>query len=622
MQTHKSNLYAQAQELPASPGIYQMIESDRILYVGKAASLRNRVSSYFSGRAANTRITQLVSLVERFAVTVTRTEAEALLLEDQLIKKHRPFYNIMLRDDKTYPWIRISDHQWPAISLHRGTQTYKGRYFGPFASAGASRETINEICRAFRLRNCSDSVFYGRSRPCLQYQIGRCTAPCVGLIDEESYRKDCHSARRFLSGDSADVLTELGEEMSVAAESLDYERASRLRDRLTSLHRVREKQAIYAKDSEADCDVIAASTNQHLLCITMLQIRQGRLQSSSAHFPKMPRQLMEEQPLHQAGIQAFLSQWYLSNPVWIPPVVMLPPKALELSECELLAAVFSKLKGRKVQVKFARQQQAAEWLKLAETNAENSLQEHVRDRSRFARRLVALGKEMGMQSEPSRIECLDVSHHGGEQTTVSCVVFEHTGPVRSKWRAYKLGALGGDDYEALRVAIHKKFSGSLSRSREAQEQPEHILPDILVIDGGKGQLSSVYEALDQLGIEIPLVLAIAKGPSRKDGKEQLFCGREAAEAELLPNTEARLLVQYVRDEAHKFAIKNLRRRLRSARKQSLLEQIPGIGPMARQALLQHFGGIQQIKRADTDALCAVSGIGRERAQIIYEHLHR
>ena len=615
-QTRLRQLHRRARELPTGPGVYLMEEGDKALYVGKAANLRNRVSSYFSGRAANSRITHLVASLDSFSVILTRTEAEALLLEDRLIKERRPPYNVMLRDDKSYPWIRLSGHETPGIYFHRGAKKTPHRYFGPFSSASATRETINEIRRAFRLRNCTDSVFSGRSRPCLQYQIKRCSGPCVGLVDEAEYASDCRRAARFLSGDSLPVLDELGEEMMQASQSHEYERAGRLRDRISSLHRIRENQAVYARSSN-DCDVLAAVASGGSVAVALLQVRSGTLLASETHFPRMPRRrlnnLPNDLPIELQGLQAFLSLWYLYNPAWLPPVLLVPPGLPN----ELLSEAFSTAAGHKVVVRPAHRGQPREWLRLAQTNAEAALQARLRDSSRFASRFEALGEILGLTgaASPQRLECYDASHHRGEKAVVSCVVFSPQGPERSQWRCFNLRETeAGDDYGALRETLHRRFS-----RMKAEDWP-----DILILDGGKGQLSAGLQQLRDLEVRIPVVMAIAKGPSRRSGREQIFCARQSekpAQLELTPNTAPRLLVQHVRDEAHRFAIRTHRKGMRAGRSQSVLENIPGIGPVARRTLLKHFGGIREVRRADTQALSRVAGIGAERAKAIYEYLH-
>lgn len=609
----RAEFHRRARALASRPGVYLFRRETAVLYVGKAANLRNRVSSYFSGRAANTRITHLVASLDDFEVILTRTEAEALLLEDRLIKENRPPYNIMLRDDKSYPWIRLSEHRAVGIYFHRGARQPPHKYFGPFANAAATRTTITEIRRAFRLRNCTDSVFSGRSRPCLQYQINRCSAPCVGLISEQDYGTDCVRAARFLAGNSLPVLEELGDEMEAASQVRNYERAGRMRDRISSLQRVRENQAVYAS-KENDCDVLAAVGEGGEwggdVCVGMLQVRGGALLSSSTHFPRMPKKrLGSKATVADEGLLAFLSRWYLSNPAWIPPVLLVPPS---LSGVRLLSEAFSRAAGHKVRVRLARRGQPLEWIQLARTQAEAQWTEKLKDSSRFGKRMAALGKMMGLEKPPQKLECYDASHHGGENAVVSCVVFGAGGPLRNEWRFYKLcNTVAGDDYGALKEAIFRRY----------RSMPPEQWPDIMVLDGGKGQLSVVMAQLDELQVKISVVMAIAKGPSRRAGAEQLFCGQPPVQVDLQPNGPERLLVQHVRDEAHKLANRAHRRGMRGQRKQSVLEQIPGIGPTARQALLRHFGGLREVKRADTSALCKVAGIGPDRARNIYEHLH-
>lgn len=603
---HLQQMRVKASELPDQSGVYIMHQGEEILYVGKAQNLRKRVSSYFSGKVSNERLTRLVHSLDHFRITVTNNEAEALLLEDILIKKHRPPYNILLRDDKSYPWIRITQHESPAVLYHRGARNKPGRYFGPFVSVPATRQTINELHRTFRLRNCTDSTFSNRSRPCLQHQIGRCSAPCVGLIGAEEYRADCEKAIRVLEGQSEAILDELQTDMAQASQKQEYEQAAKYRNRIVSLQKIRQNQAIYIGGSR-DCDVIAAAEEAGAGCVSVVQVRGGEVSSTATHFPQLPKKSGEDVGEDEI-VRAFLSRWYLSNRHWIPARILVPKT---LGDTALLSEAFSAAADRKVQLVRARQGQAMEWYKLARLNAEAALQQLLKDSSRFADRMASLGEILGMERQIKRLECHDISHHGGENTYASCVVFGPLGPLRTGWRCYKLESVkAGDDYQAIRDMLHRRYS-----RMDAADWP-----DVLVLDGGKGQLSAALEVLEQHRVNIPRVLGIAKGPSRRAGREQIFTGFGSAQLELTLGSPARLLLQHVRDEAHRFAGRYHRRSMGQKRYQSPLEAIPGVGPALRRALMTHFGSLEQIARADTKALQRIQGIGETLAQTIHKHL--
>ena len=547
-------------------------DEGKVLYVGKAGNLKKRVSSYFrnTGLSAKTRV--LVDQIVDVEVTVTHTEVEALLLESNLIKQLRPRYNVLLRDDKSYPYIYLSSQQdFPRLCMHRGARRRKGRYFGPYPSAGAVRESLHLLQKLFRVRQCEDSFFSNRSRPCLQYQIKRCTAPCVGRIDREQYAADVAHTVMFLEGRSSQVVDGLVTDMEAASIAQDYEQAAVYRDQIASLRRVQEKQ--YISNERGDVDIVACLTDKGSACVQVFYVRGGRNLGNAVFFPKVPLESSASDVL-----SAFLPQYYLGKNV---PSELLLSHALE--EGELIAEVLSAHAGHRVALRSNVRGDRAQWIKMALNNAELALAAHINTRKGFSGRLQSLTAALGLDEIPERIECFDISHTSGESTVASCVVFGLEGPLKSDYRRFNIRDIqAGDDYGAMEQALTRRYT--------RLKKGEGKLPDILFIDGGKGQVSSACRALDELQITEVRIIGVAKGPGRKPGLESLYLPGRSDAVTLTADSPALHLIQQIRDEAHRFAITGHRQRRAKTRSTSPLEQIPGVGPKRRQQLLQQLGG--------------------------------
>ncbi|ROR32184.1 excinuclease ABC subunit UvrC [Inmirania thermothiophila] len=586
--------------LTRRPGVYRFLDAEgRVLYVGKARSLRNRVTSYFRGGVHDRRRQLLLARMRRIEVTVTRTEAEALILENELIKHHRPRFNVLLRDDKSYPYIHLSDHpRYPRLSFYRGPRRRDGRYFGPYPSAAAVRESLQLLQRLFRVRQCEDGFFRNRTRPCLQHQIGRCSAPCVGLISPEDYARDVAHTVMVLEGRDAEVVEALGRRMEAAAERLDFEEAARLRDLIRALQQVRGRQ--YVATGGGDLDVVACHVEGGAACVELLAVRGGRVLGSRSHFPRLPEGGAGEEVL-----AAFLAQHYLGRPA--PPEIVV---ARRPPGCEALEEAL----GGAVRIRSGVRGVRRRWLEMAEANAREALRARVSSRAGLAARLAALEEALELEGPLQRIECFDISHTAGEAAVAACVVFDREGARSADYRRYNLrGIAPGDDYAAIRQAVARRY-----RRLSEEGAP---LPDLVLIDGGRGQLAAAVEALRELQVEGPVLVGVAKGPERRPGEERLFLvGREAPL--ILPATSPALhLVQSVRDEAHRFAVTGHRRRRARSRQVSVLEAIPGVGPERRRRLLRTFGGLREVARAGVEELARVPGIDRVLARRIYEALH-
>lgn len=572
----------------------------KVLYVGKARNLRRRVESYFSRSLADARLRAMVSRVAGIRVTLTASEGEALLLESRLIKLHRPRYNVLLRDDKSYPYLLFDERErFPRIAFHRGTFRGRGRLYGPYPSAAAVREILGTLQRLFRLRTCEDSVFRNRTRPCLEHQIGRCSAPCVGLIGEEEYRRDVDHARRFLEGRGAELLHTLVRDMEAAASELDFERAARLRD---AIARLREHQAGQRGESAGDYDVAVCRRSGALYCVQFLFFRNGANLGGRSYFPRVPPGTAEREVL-----ESFLGQYYLDR--MPPPEIVLeePPQG------EWLARGLSQRAGREVRLLTARGPRGR-WLELAIRNAEAALSTARAAREQRADRLRALVQLLGLRAVPHRIECFDVSHTMGEAAVASCVVFIDGAPARREYRRFRItGIAPGDDLAALERALERRWRRILAG--------EYPAPDLLLIDGGMSQLSHAKAALERVGVEnAPLLVAIAKGEERRSGRETLYLSRgETLEPDA--HDEGFVLLRAVRDEAHRFALEGHRRLRDRSRSRSQLEDIPGIGPHRRRQLLHHFGGWDGVRAAEIGDLMQVPGIHRVLAERIYQALH-
>lgn len=588
------------QTVPESPGVYRMIGADEtVLYVGKAKNLRRRLASYFRTRLPSPRIALMVRQIERVDISLVRSEAEALILENHLIKTLSPRYNILFRDDKSYPYIRLTGGDFPAIQTYRGALHKGERYFGPYPNGWAARESIQLVQKLFELRTCADSVFRNRSRPCLLHQIHRCTAPCVGKVSVEEYRQQVEMAARFLSGKSTEVIETLTAAMNAASERLDFEEAARLRDRLRALQSVLHQQAVDSRRDE-DVDILVVIAEGGLVCVNLAMVRGGRHLGDRPLFPQQAEGAEPVDVLH-----AFLEQHYQDRP-W-------PDRILTNLASPELAEFVEFLAERPIAVSAGRGATDRAWLEMAEANARVAIEARARGGERARTQLQELAAALDLPEPPRRIECFDISHTMGEATVASCVVWEGEGMNPSQYRRYHIeGITPGDDYAAMRQVLTRRY--------ERVAEGEAPRPDLVLIDGGKGQLEVAARVLDELGLELPLV-GVAKGEARKPGLETLVFTDGRAPLQLPPSSPALHLIQTVRDEAHRFAITGHRARRAKSRTGSRLEDIPGIGPKRRKALLAAFGGLDGVKEATVEDLCRVPGIDRRLAQTLYNALH-
>ena len=590
--------------LTSRPGVYRMLDAQHdVLYVGKARNLKKRVSSYFRKTGLNAKTQALVGQIAGIEVTVTNTEGEALLLENNLIKQHQPRYNVLLRDDKSYPYIYLStDQEFPRLSFHRGARRGKGRYFGPYPSSGAVRESLHLLQKLFRVRQCEDSFFRNRARPCLQYQIKRCTAPCVGHVSTADYAEDVRNTVMFLEGKSSTMIDGMVKKMERAAADLHYEQAAEIRDQIASLHRVQEKQ--YVSNERGDLDIVACATDRGHTCIQVFFVRRGRNLGNTVFFPKNPAESGSEDVL-----SAFLSQYYIGRE--IPAELLLSHRPADSS---LLREVLGEQAGHRVRLTTSVRGDRARWLRLARSNAEQALASWLNTRKGYAGRLRELQSALELPETPERMECFDISHTSGEATVASCVVFGMEGPLKSDYRRFNIEHIQpGDDYGAMEQALTRRYTRLM--------KGEGKLPDLLFIDGGKGQVSSAVSALEELQVTGVRIVGVAKGPERKPGLETLFIAGDGRAVHLPDNSPALHLIQQIRDEAHRFAITGHRQRRAKTRRTSALEGIPGVGPKRRQQLLKQFGGLQEVARAGVDDLVGVKGINRALAQQIYDAFH-
>ena len=598
------------QTLTSSSGVYCYFDAgDELLYVGKAGNLKKRVGSYFLKPRMEPRIAAMVSQIARVEITVTRTEGEALLLESQLIKSLKPRYNILLRDDKSYPYIYLSTGEdYPRLAFHRGAKNLKGKFFGPYPSTYAVRESLSLMQKLFKVRQCEDSYFRNRSRPCLQHQIGRCTAPCVQLIGVEDYASDVRHAQMFLEGRSNAVLDELGEAMERSSQALQFERAAILRDQVAAL---RQLQAQYhVQGASADMDVIACSIESGIACVSVLFFRNGISLGTRDFFPRLPLEDAESPDV----LAQFIAQYYLDRPV---------PRELILGEPiadqDILAELLAQQSGHVVELKSSVRSDRAQFLQMAQRNARASLTARLASRQTLGTRFEDLKKVLELDFSPRRIECFDISHTMGEATVASCVVFGPEGPEKSHYRRFNIaGITPGDDYAAMHQALTRRF-------RKVADG-EGAKPDVLLIDGGNGQVAQAMDVLSELGVSGIEVVGVAKGPGRRAGEETLVLARKATGSlgrELHPGSSspALHLVAAVRDEAHRFAISGHRKRREKARERSVLEDVPGIGARRRSALLKAFGGLSGVESAGVEELMSVKGIDRGLAERIYASLH-
>jgi len=592
--------------LTSRPGVYQMYAGDgELLYVGKAKNLKNRVSSYFRASGLTAKTMALVHRIADIQVTVTTTEVDALLLEHNLIKEHRPPYNITLKDDKSYPYIYLSSQdRWPRLSLHRGPKRRKGEYFGPYPSAGAVRSTLHLLQKVLKVRQCEDSYFRNRSRPCLQYQIGRCSGPCVGLVSDEDYAEQVEKTELFLRGKSQKLMNRLADEMEQASTELRFEDAAERRDQLSQLQKVQSVQGI--EGTRGDLDLFAAISAQGSSCVQVLFIREARVLGSRSYYPPFK---LDESP--SAILEAFLPQFYLSGKNSVPPEIVLNEMP---EDADIIAEALSLHSKRKVTLRHRVREARARWLQMAQQTAETNLNAHLSGKQTMAGRLESLRRELDLETLPTRMECFDISHSSGEATVASCVVFDGTGARKADYRQFNIkGIKPGDDYAAMQQALERRYKRLVSG--------EGTMPDILFIDGGKGQVTQAMDVMSMFDISSVRVIGVAKGTTRKAGFETLIDGETGKETVLRGDNPALHLIQQVRDEAHRFAITGHRARRGKARRSSTLEGIPGVGAKRRRDLLRHFGSAGAVSGANVDELKKVEGISSTLAQTIYDHLH-
>ena len=590
------------QTVPHKPGVYRMLDkSGEILYVGKAKDLKSRVSSYFRTNLVNSRIWSMVKQIRDIHLTMTSTEAEALLLESNLIKKHLPRYNILLRDDKGYPYLSLSHHKFPRLRFHRGGRKGKGEYFGPYPSSGAVKEALNTLQKLFRVRQCDDSYFSNRSRPCLQFQIKRCSAPCTDEINEDNYRIDVNHTIKFLQGHSKQVIDDLVKQMDQAAEKLAYERAAEHRDLIEKLRVISQQQ--YISGAKGDIDVIALQFASRVASVQVLTIRNGHNLGNKNYFPTLPAMDVNEEKI----MTSFIAQYYFNRK--IPKQIVCSHMA---EDNQALSEMLTLKAKHKIILSHKTRGERTHWVEMAMRNAMHALHVNLSSKAGMQKRLLALQNELQLPAIPARMECFDISHTQGEATVASCVVFGTEGAITSDYRRYNIsGVIAGDDYAAMRQALQRRFKKAV---RENEKRP-----DILFIDGGKGQVRQALEVIEALQISAVSVIGITKGEGRKAALDTLTIGK--CKIELAPHSSALHLIQQIRDEAHRFAIAGHRQRRQKARTRSPLEDIAGLGVKRRQNLLKQFGGLRAITIASIDELSKVTGISRKLAEKIYDVFH-
>lgn len=586
------------------PGVYRMIAADgEVLYVGKARNLKNRLTTYFVGKAQAAKTMAMVAQIASVEMTVTASETEALLLEYNLIKRHRPRFNVTLRDDKSFPYLYLTTQQdYPRISFYRGSRKLPGRFFGPYPNARATRETVLLLQKLFLMRPCSDTFFANRSRPCLQYQIKRCSGPCVALISKESYAQDVNDAIKVLEGRGAELIDDLAQRMEQASQQLDFERAARLRDQINGIKAIHSTQSV-TRNATEDIDAVALVSQGSDHCVSIVFVRGGRNLGSTNFFPRPG--------LAEAGelLSGFLAQYYLGRDA---PAEILINEPVE--DGDLLEATLSQKMERSVRIRHEVRGVRARWLDMARTNAELGLKMRRATAATSAEQLQGIAEVFMLSAPPARMECFDVSHTMGERTVASCVVFGPEGPMKSDYRRFNIEGLApGDDYGALRQALSRRYARI--------KKGEAPMPDLLLIDGGPGQLAEAIKVLQEIEIQGVTVAGVAKGADRRPGQERLFLANHELPTILPPDSPALHLIQRIRDEAHRFAITGHRARRAKARTQSVLETVPGLGPRKRRELLRQFGGLQGVSRAGIDDLAKVHGISRKLAQSIYDTLH-
>lgn len=588
------------------PGVYRMFdETNQLLYVGKAKNLRKRLMSYFRKTGLAPKTAALVARIAHIETTITANETEALVLEQTLIKEHRPPYNILLKDDKSYPYVFLSTQdKFPRFTIHRGSKKQKGKYFGPYPSVGAIRETLNVLQKAFKIRQCDNNYFKNRARPCLQYQIKRCKAPCVDLVTAQQYSEDVRLSSLFLEGRNQELTQELSQTMEQAADQLDFEKAAEIRDQIALIRRVQDQQSM--EGGTGNVDIIAAIINPGGACACLITVRNGRVLGSKNFFPQVS---IEEDT--QTVLYAFISQYYLGNPDRDFPKELIVNTLHD--DFPLLIEAIAQQTNHEISISQRVKGTRAKWQQLAVTNAEQALTARLTNKLHMAARFEALTQALHLATTPERLECFDISHSSGEATVASCVVFGQEGAIKADYRRFNIeGVTAGDDYAAMHQALTRRFKRALDG--------EGKLPGILLIDGGKGQLTMAQQVLTELGLNLTL-LGVAKGVTRKPGLETLYLNDSEHQFTLPSHSPALHLIQQIRDESHRFAITGHRNRRDKARRTSKLEEIAGIGAKRRRELLTYFGGMQEINRASLDEIAKVPGISHKLAEQIYDTLH-
>ena len=595
--------------LTQRPGIYQMLDGEgQVLYVGKAKNLKNRVSSYFRNTGLTVKTAALVKRIISIDVTVTETETEALILEHNLIKQYRPPFNILMRDDKSYPYIFLSDKdRWPRLSFHRGPKKAKGTYFGPFPSVHAVRESMGFLQKTFKVRQCEDVFFKNRSRPCLQYQIKRCTAPCVEFVTPDDYATDVNLTRLYLDGKADKILQKLEGEMDTAAIDLKFEKAAEHRDQIAALRQVQAQQMI--EKGSGTIDIVAGAVSNGQACVHMLYVRQGRILGSRSYYPKTP--LAEEV---SELLEEFVPQLYLDGGGRpdLPKEILVNA---QFEGAQVLTDALSQRIGRNIEIRDNVRGFRAKWLELAQRTAEQNLAGKLASKQTLQQRFESLRDTLGLDSTPERLECFDISHSSGEAVVASCVVFDNnSGALKSDYRRFNIENItGGDDYAAMEQAIRRRYTRLM--------KGEGKLPDILLIDGGKGQIGVAKSVLSDLGVVGVMTIGVAKGTTRKPGMETLILADQNNKVVARPQQPALHLIQQIRDEAHRFAITGHKARRDKKRRISSLEGIPGVGPTRRRDLLKHFGGVGEVKKASVADLMRVDNINKKVAEAIYGALY-
>jgi excinuclease ABC subunit C len=624
-------------QLPGLPGVYRMFgEGDVLLYVGKAKDLKKRVSSYFQKTLSSPRIAHMVARIERIDTTVTRSEAEALLLENNLIKTGYPKYNILFRDDKSYPYLKLTGHAFPRVAYYRGAVDKKSQYFGPFPSAWAVKESIQVLQKVFRLRTCEDSIYSNRSRPCLQYQIQRCSAPCVDKISEQDYKSDVDSAAKFLRGGHQEVLTSLEAQMMECAEALKFEDAAVLRNRMTALSKVLHQQSMDTA-GDIDADIIAVLVRGGKVCVNLAMVRGGRHLGDKPFFPIHaneiaiePAQVTDQESNELDSVDSSISEILESfmlthyDGSFVPPIIIFNGAPAN----EALIEVLQQQSGHPVQWIKQPQLQRKQWLEQAIRNAENSLTRNLAEEGSQRARTRALAQTLLLDEselDTLKIECFDISHTSGEATQASCVVYHQHAMQSAQYRRFNIeGLVGGDDYGAMKQVLQRRYAKAFDNAPvkdDTKLDSPFTMPDIVLVDGGKGQVAMAKEVFEEAGLDISLIVGVAKGEGRKVGLETLIFADDRPALELGRDSAALMLIAQIRDEAHRFAITGMRAKRDKVRQASALEEIEGVGPKRRQRLLTRFGGLRGVKAASIDDLASVEGVSPTLAEEIYRRLH-